>query len=267
MTLYHEETGGGRPVLLVHAGICDSRMWDPQWETLPRSHRTVRYDMRGFGRSAIPPESFSHARDLLQLMDELGIRSATLVGVSMGGRVATEVAVAARERVDSLVLVGSAFPGHDWSDEVERHDNEAEAALARGEVDAAVEVNLRLWVDGPSRSPADVDPAVRDLVGRMIRRSFELQLPVADEADHVPLVPDLADRLDEVRAPTLVIVGEHDVEDIHLIADRLASGIPDTRRATIPGAAHLPSLERPAEFDELVLGFLAHGRATPAPTW
>jgi pimeloyl-ACP methyl ester carboxylesterase len=91
----------------------------------------------------------------------------------------------------------------------------------------------------------------------MQRRAFEQQLPVWELADDELLTEGLDERLGDVAAPTLVLAGEEDVDDIDEIAARLAAGIPDARRATIPGAAHLPSLERPEEFDRLVLGFLA----------
>jgi 3-oxoadipate enol-lactonase len=96
---------------------------------------------------------------------------------------------------------------------------------------------------------------VRERVGEMQRRAFELQVGV-DDVEEVRLVPDLVDRLGEIRAPTLVIVGEEDQPDLHEVADRLERGIADARRATMAGAAHVPSMERPHEFDELVLGFL-----------
>jgi pimeloyl-ACP methyl ester carboxylesterase len=119
-----------------------------------------------------------------------------------------------------------------------------------------VEVNLRMWVDGPGRSPDDVDPAVRERVREMQRRALELQVPVGDQAREVLLVPDVSERLDEVRAATLVLTGVEDNPDIHLIADLLVAGIRGASRASIAGAAHIPSLERPEEFDRLVLDFL-----------
>lgn len=97
--------------MLVHAGICDSRMWDPQWDAFPAAHRTVRYDLRGFGHSPLPPEPYSHARDLVALLERLGIQQATLVGASLGGRVALEVAVTHPEVVDALILADAALPG------------------------------------------------------------------------------------------------------------------------------------------------------------
>jgi 3-oxoadipate enol-lactonase len=231
-------------------------MWDPQWETYQPSHRVLRYDLRGFGRSPIEPGQYSNARDLLDLLEQQALERVSLVGVSMGGRVALEVAVARPELVDALVLVGAGFPGHDWSAEMNTADEAEEAALQRGDLDAAVEVSLRTWVDGPRREPEDVDPAVRERVAEMQRRAYELQLPVWETAEEEALVGDLAGRLGEVAAPTLVVVGEEDLPDIHEIADRLVSEIPDARRASIADTAHVPSLERPREFDALVLPFL-----------
>jgi 3-oxoadipate enol-lactonase len=231
-------------------------MWDPQWETFARSHRVVRYDLRGFGRSPIGPGRYSHARDLLEVIERQGLESVSLVGVSLGGRIALEVALARPMLVEALVLVGSGLPGHDWSAEMIAADEAEEAALARGDLDAAVEVSLRTWVDGPRRGPEDVDPAVRARVAEMQRRAYELQLPVEGTAEEEPLVGDLSARLGEVAAPTLVLVGEEDLPDIHEIADRLVRELPDARRASIADTAHVPSLERPREFGELVLGFL-----------
>lgn len=231
-------------------------MWDPQWETYRTSHRVLRYDLRGFGRSPIGPGSFSHARDLVEVLDRQGVQKASLVGVSMGGRVALEVALARPELVDALVLVGAGFPGHDWSAEMKAADAAEMEALERGDVDAAVEVCMRTWVDGPRRKPEDVDPAVRELVAEMQRRACELQMPVWETAEEEPLVGDLPERLGEITAPTLVLVGEEDVADMHQIADRLERELPNAQRASIADTAHVPSLERPREFDQLVLPFL-----------
>jgi len=243
-------------VVLIHAGICDSRMWDPQWETFRPSHRVLRYDMRGFGRSPVGPDSYSNAGDLIDLLEQQGVAKASLVGVSMGGRVALEVAIARPELVDALVLVGAGFPGHDWSAEMNAADEAEMAALKRGDLDAAVEVALRTWVDGPRRRPEDVDSDVRARVAEMQRRAYELQLPVWETAEEEPLVSDLSERVGEVDAPTLVLVGEEDVRDMHEIAGRLERELPNARRASIANTAHVPSMERPREFDQLVLPFL-----------
>jgi pimeloyl-ACP methyl ester carboxylesterase len=254
--LYSEVAGAGPEIVLLHEGICDSRMWDPQWDAFTRSHRTLRFDFRGYGRTPLYRGKYSAAKDVIELMVEHGFERAALVGVSLGGRVALEIALAQPERVSALVLVGSGLSGHDWSDEMKASWEEEEAAFNAGDMDAAVEVTLRTWVDGPNRKPEDIDPDVRAKVAEMQRRALELYAEVGDDAEEELLVADVAERLGEIRVPALVAVGDEDVPDIHAIADRLASEIPGARRATIENTAHVPSLERPAEFQELVLGFI-----------
>ncbi len=257
MELWHEIAGDGSPVLLIHEGICDSRMWDAQWQTFPRKHRTVRCDLRGYGRTPLPVERFSNAGDIVELLDRLTLGPAALVGVSVGGRIAVEVALARPDLVDRLVLVGAGLPGHDWSEGAQRYFEEEESALERGDVEAAVEANLRMWVDGPRRAPEDVDPDVRRFVAEMQRHAFEVQLPAGDEVEEDLLVPDAASRLGEISVPTLVLVGGEEVADMHALADQLVAGITGARKAVIPGTAHVPSIERAEEFDRLVLGFLS----------
>jgi 3-oxoadipate enol-lactonase len=251
--------------VLVHAGICDSGMWEPQWRTFPRAFRTLRYDMRGFGRSPLGAVGFSHARDLIALLDEQGFGDVALVGCSLGGRVALEVACAQPERVWALVLVDAGLPGHEWSEEVRRYGAAEEDAIERGDVEGVVDLNVRFWVDGPGRAPDAVDSALRAQVAAMQRRALELQLPRLDVEEDL-LVADVAQRLGELRLSTLVLNGSEDVQDFHAIAERLAREIPGARRAVIEGAAHLPSLERPDAFDKLVLDFLAEAANAKPPS-
>jgi pimeloyl-ACP methyl ester carboxylesterase len=256
--IHAESAGAGPAVVLVHAGICDSGMWDAQWRSLPAARRVVRFDMRGFGRSPVPPVAYSHARDLVAVMDAAGIAEAALVGTSMGGRVALEVALAAPDRVSALVLVGSGLPGHEWSAAVREYWAAEEEAIEGGDLAAAAEINVRFWVDGPGRRPEDVDAAVRRRAHAMQLRALELQVPAYERDGDLEelLAPDVGDRLGEIGQPALVLVGEADQPDIHAIAERLAAGLPAARTATIPDAAHLPSMERPELFDRLVTGFL-----------
>jgi len=255
VAVYAEVAGEGPAVVLVHEGICDSRMWDREMQEWSPEYRLLRVDMRGFGNSALEPGPFAHARDLIEALEAHGIERAALVGVSLGGRVALEVALERPELVRALVLVAPGLPGHEWSQAMRDAWAEEEAAFEAGDLDAAVEASLRTWVDGPRRSPEDVDPEVRARVGDMQRRAYELA-EGSDEDDEELLVEDLAQRIGEVQAPTLVLVGEEDQPDMHRIAERLEREIPGARRATIADTAHAPSMERPREFDELVLPFL-----------
>jgi pimeloyl-ACP methyl ester carboxylesterase len=257
--VHHEQTGSGFPVLFVHEAIADSRMWEPQWRSFAGSYRLLRVDLAGFGRTPIERLPLTHASDVLALLDELGIEEAAVVGGSMGGRISLELAVARPDLVKALVLMDSGLPsGIEWSEGMREQWAAEDAAVARGDFDAAVEITLRMWVDGPRRQPSDVDPRVRAAVAEMQRRALELQAPHWEDGDEDLLVPDVADRLGEVRAPTLVIVGEEDYDELQTIGRRLAAEIPDARLETIPGAAHIPSLERPELFDPLVLDFLAN---------
>ena len=219
-------------------------------------YRVVRCDLRGFGDSELRPGPFSDLGEVQELLDALEINQVALVGASYGGRVALEFTLTHPERVWALVLVGAGLRDIDWSDEVRRGFEEEEALVERGDIDAAVELNLRMWVDGPSRTAADVDSEVRAYVGEMQRRAFEVGLAVPDAGPGESFDPPASSRLREVACPTLVLVGDLDQPDILRVAHQLASGIPGAQRATMHGTAHVPNMERPEEFDRFVLEFL-----------
>ena len=259
-TLWYEVAGAGQPVVLLHHGIVDSRVWDPQWAAFTSGHQALRYDARGFGRSPMPGGPFSSVDDLLALLDVAGIERAALVGASMGADDALEVALVAPDRVTALVLAPPGMLGRDASAAVQEYGSAEDAALEAGDLDEAVRLNLDFWVAGPGRSLDDVDPEVTRVVAAMQQRAFELQLP-AYEQEPPPTkerrVEPLADHLGEVQAPALVLVGEYDAPDIHEAAAVLADEIGVARAVDIRGTGHVPNLERPDEFNELVLGFLA----------
>ncbi|HEX8487196.1 MAG TPA: alpha/beta fold hydrolase [Propionibacteriaceae bacterium] len=248
---------GNHAVVLVHAGIADGRMWEPQWSALTGAYDTLRLDLRGFGDSVRVPEGeLFPAGDVLDTLVELGIERCHLVGSSLGAGVAVEVALTAPERVESLLLSapgGSLIP--DLTADMTAFIETESSALARGDLDAAVEANVICWVDGLRRGPTDVDPAVRAAVGTMQRQAFEV--PAGwDDVEESELDPPALDRLGDVRARTLVLVGGHDVGAIHDAADRLVQGIPDVRRVDWPDVAHLPSMERPEDFLRLLRDWL-----------
>jgi len=254
--LYLERAGSGPPVVLLHEGIGDSRMWEPQWAPYSEKFHVVRFDMRGFGLSPPAVGSFSLSGDLVGLLDELALGPAALVGMSLGGSVAMETTIARPDLVSRLVLVGSSLRGFEMNDETKAGWEEEEAALERGDDDAAVEVNLRMWVDGPSRSPDEVDPEMRQKIGEMQRRAIDLWREAGEEGNHEALVEDWGERLGEISVPTLILVGELDRPEMREIAQRLDAEIPNSRRYTIAGTAHVPNMEKADEFDRLVLEFL-----------
>ncbi|MDQ6601881.1 MAG: alpha/beta fold hydrolase, partial [Chloroflexota bacterium] len=154
--LYYETMGAGHPLVLVHAGIADSRMWDDQFAVFAAHYRVIRYDIRGFGNSAMPPGSSSTSRDLHGLLMALGVAKAHLVGLSIGGGIAIDFTLRHPEMVSALVAVASGLGGTQPSAEMQRVDEEIDAVRAHDGIDATVEAENRLWVDGPKRTPDQV---------------------------------------------------------------------------------------------------------------
>ena len=253
--LHHEVAGEGPAVALLHSTVCDSRMWDAEFAALAERYQVLRYDFRGFGRSPLPTEPWSSVDDLRGLLDEEGMERAALVGLSGGAATALDFALAEPGRVRGLVLAAPAIGGLDWSEEVQGFGAQEDALLDAGDLDAAVELNLRMWVDGPRRDPEAVDPGVRARVGEMQRRAFEVQL-ASEPGEHRRLRPPAVERLEEVAAPTLVLVGDADVPDVLERAELLAGRIPGARKVVLPDVAHMVNLERPEEFLRLVRDFL-----------
>jgi 3-oxoadipate enol-lactonase len=252
--LAHEVSGSGPALLLVHAGIADRRMWDDQAGPFAEAGWTVvRADLPGFGETAPPDDGPVALWALLRdLLDRLGVDRAVVVGCSLGGRAAVDLALAAPDRVRALVLVGSGLAGHRF-EEPALHElwDQSEGAIERGDHQEAARVEVDTWVVGMDRDREAVDPGVRRRVTEMLLRAY-----AHGEADLEEPDPPAAGRLGELAVPTLVLVGAHDRPDLHAIADALAGGIPGAERVVLGGTAHLPNMERPAEFNRVVLEFL-----------
>ena len=254
--LAYDDLGSGSPVLLLHAGIADRRMWRHLAQTLADRHRVIALDLRGYGDSELPPVSFAHHDDVVAVLDALGIDRAALVGCSFGGAVAIDTALAHPKRVSALALFGSAVAGNQWSEEAEQLwetlvgevDPEDFAASAAGEV--------RFWVVGPGRRPEDVDPDLVAFAEEMDQRALAAEQALsAVEVDD--LDPPAIERLGELRLPVLVTAGAADVPDISRLADRIAAEVPGAvRLPDVPDAAHLLPLERPEAVDAALRDFL-----------
>ena len=254
----YDVAGSGPPVLLLHAGIGDRRMWDAQVPAFAEHFTVIRYDARGFGESRKPDASFSPYADAIALLDHLDISRAHLVGVSMGSHTAIEAAIAAPDRVSALVA-GAARTGTPVSPALRAGWDRVDELYEAGDIAGAVEYELRMWVDGPDRGPEAVDSEMRERVREMNAALFVRD---DDAGETIPLDPPAAERLGEISAPTLIVYGDKDVLDVRQAAGPLAATIPDARLAVIPEAAHLPQMERPELFNEIVLGFLLGLRST-----
>ena len=242
-------------VLMLHAGIADHRMWQPQVEALEAAgHRVLAPDLRGFGDNRLDPSPFSHLRDAEALLDG----PAAVISCSLGGRVALELALHRPDLVERLVLIAPGMPGWAFSDETRAAWAEEEGAYDRGDFDGAAQVALRMWLDRPARAAADVDPEVRETVRGMVLRSYEMQQGAWEggAVEEDMLDGTVLERLGEIHCPTLVLVGADDAPEMLAIASHVADSIDGARLVTIGSAAHLPSLERPAEVTPLLLAFL-----------
>jgi 3-oxoadipate enol-lactonase len=230
-------------------------MWRPQVEVLQAAgYRVIAPDLRGFGEHRLEPAPFSYVRDVEELIDG----AAAVVGNSQGGRVALELAVHRADLVERLVLIAPGLPGWEWSDETRAGWAAEEAAYEAGDLEGAAEASVRMWVDGPNRSREEVDDGVRAFVTEMVLRSYEMQQGAweAGAREDDVLDPPVSARLNEVRCPTLVLVGEEDVADMRSIAAHVADSIAGARLERLANAGHVPSLERPDEVNTLLLDFL-----------
>ncbi|MBM7503568.1 alpha/beta fold hydrolase [Agromyces aurantiacus] len=256
---FDHAAASGVPVVLIHAGIADRRMWDPQWAQLTTTRSAVRLDLRGFGESTAEPDgAWSHVTDVLETLRRLGIDRCHLVGASFGSGVAVEVALSAPELVESLLLCppGGSLLAELTPDLRAFFDAERDA-LARDDLDAAVEANVDAWVVGPRRDASEVDPDVVAAVRVMQRRAFDIAASWQSDADPDELDPPALERLPGIAARTLVIVGGHDLETTDDAASRVVDGIAGARRIDWPDVAHLPSLERPQAFLDVLLDWTA----------
>jgi 3-oxoadipate enol-lactonase len=247
---------GELPVVLLHAGVADRRMWEPVWAALTSVRDVLRLDLRSFGDSAEKvPGPVSHRGDVVATLTELGVGRAHLVGASMGSGVAVETALVRPDLVASLML---APPGGslivERTADLRAFVDAEDAALEAGDVPAAVQANIDTWVIGPGRTAGSVDPDVIAHVRAMQAEVFEIGLDWGDDYQEAELDP--MPRLGEIDVPTLVLLGGHDLDAITDAARRLGEGIRGSRRVDWHDVAHLPSMERPADFAALLLDWV-----------
>ncbi|MER6534491.1 alpha/beta fold hydrolase [Streptomyces sp. 900105755] len=250
--LAYETAGEGPPVVLVHAGVADHRMWDAVVPSLADVHTVIRYDLRGFGESAVPAGPFRETDDLRSLLDHLGHERVRLVGASWGGRVAVDFTLTHPDRVHSLAILAAPWPRYPWSAEMIAYDEAETAALDAGDLDAAVRVNLDMWLRGPARAWDDVADELAERLRGPLRTSLVNQAVVGRHS-RGPATGDLA----AVSVPALVGVGKLDVTDFQDIARRYASAIPGAHLVEFATAAHLVALDAPAELSSVLREFLA----------
>jgi len=257
--------GSGQPILALHAGVCDRRSW--QWcaqRWTDAGYRTIAYDRRGFGDTRYEAEPHDSLADLRAVSEATQARPAVVVGNSMGGMLAIDLALTHPEDVRALVLIGSlpsGAPSREWKQTAQEAAAEAGVAAAMqageqaGDVDPLNRAEVHYWLDGPTQDEGRVSGPPRDLMLEMNARALAAATP-GDDTDR----PQAWPRLNEVRVPTLLLVGEHDETGLWHLAEMMAARLPAARVQPMAGTAHCPMLDQPDELASLVVGFLAETR-------
>jgi len=254
--IYFEIAGEGQPLVMIHAGVADSRQWDREFAHYASAFRVLRYDLRGYGKSAPVAGEYSHLQDLIGLLDHLHLHQPLiLMGCSMGGGLAMNFALEHPSRTSALIMVDAGPTGLKLDVPSPPLAAEAEKAYTEGNLDLVAELETQIWFDGSGRDPSHVDQEMRRLVYEMNRTGL------AHDAKHLgQQIPDTevpaVQRLEEVTAPVLVIVGVHDTPYILAAADYMVEKLPSASKVGISDAAHLPNLDHPDVFQKAVTDFV-----------
>ncbi|MGA8537162.1 MAG: alpha/beta hydrolase [Thermoplasmata archaeon] len=255
----YEEGGRGRPIVLLHEGIADRRMWNREFSLLARDHRVVRYDLRGYGGSTPATSKYSPVRDLVALLDYLGVARPLIVGPSVGGKIALDLTLAYPGRVGALLLIAPAYSGMDYDhvpggkatfERDEMLSKAAADAWASGKLEEATEHLRQLWASSLTGSALDL---FQTMVRDNAKEVFEERSGQYETREGEPA----AARLKEIRVPTRILVGDRDNPAMPHCANFLARGIAGAQVQLVPGGDHLLNLSRPDAFDTALRGFIA----------
>lgn len=246
---HHEET-----IVMVHAGICDHRMWDAQVKHFAQKYHVVTFDMHSFGQSGIPTASFAFHDDIIALLDFLKIDSAWFMAASLGGAITFDVALMHPGRVKGLIMVAPAVAGYKYEGEPHPLKAKIDEAEEADDLEMVNELEIQMWVDGKGRTPQDLDPDMRNLV-------LDMNLIALKSDDsfwelEVEIDPPALERLSEIDMPVILIYGDLDVAASLERVDIITEKITGAKKVLIKDTAHLPNMEKPAEFNQIVDDFL-----------
>lgn len=256
--LYYETMGEGHPLVLIHGGYMDRRMWDDQIAAFAEHYKVIRYDVRGFGKTELPQVSYSDRQDLHNLLTFLGIKKTYLLGLSLGGVIVLDFTLEYPDMVDALLLVGSPIGGYPNELMFSAEQLQEQMRLWGPFMAAARERNkaamIEVLMSNPTLVPSPAYPSARQRVREHLSEySFAW---VLDHAPQQELNPPAYGRLAEISVPTLIIVGAEDDAQLHKSADKLEQDIAGAKRVSISETHHMPNMEKPEEFNRIVLDFL-----------
>lgn len=256
--IYYEVAGTGTPFVMIHAGVADSRQWNNEFAYFVQWYQVIRYDMRGYGKSEPVEGEFSHLRDLLSLLEALGINEPLVImGCSMGGGLAMDFALTYPSRVRTLIMVDSGPNGLELDVETPSLSKftDAEKAFEAGDLDLVAEIETQIWFDGTGRTPDQVNPGMRKLLYEMNR--LALSHEATELGKRLPNTKTPAfEQLENLNMPVLIIVGSYDRPYTLAAADYMKEKIQFSKKVVIENAAHLPNMDQPLEFRSIVEEFL-----------
>jgi pimeloyl-ACP methyl ester carboxylesterase len=242
---YFEKAGNGTSVVFIHGFSLDTRIWDDQFEVFARDYCVVRYDLRGFGKSAINSgQPYSHVYDLEALLGFWEIGKPILIGHSLGGRIAIDFALTFPDRIRGLILVDTALTGF--------RRTVKPNIKGRG---FTPEMAKQVWIADPLFASIHEKPFVRDRLSRIIADYSGWHWMNQDPGQDI--APPAIERINEIKLPTLIMVGQKDLNDFHVIADLLNRQISQSEKFTLRGVGHIPNMEDPLQFNWASLNFLS----------
>jgi len=265
-TLYYETAGEGPALVLIHAGFLDNRMWDDQFELFAKAERVIRYDVRGFGRSSQPSEVYSDAEDLFNLLMHLKIESAIILGVSNGGRIALDFVSVHPTIVSGLILVSPGARGYkssgpeedrEW-EELDKREGLQNFAISENRIDDAVEMDVEIWACAQGA-------ASKSRILEIATANSHIHKNPPHKLQKSPEPPPFT-KLNQIRIPTILVVGDQDVKGMQTMTKRLHELIPGSKLSVIRGADHIANMSRPEEFNAIVSSFLEQMTQQPLPS-
>jgi pimeloyl-ACP methyl ester carboxylesterase len=256
--LYYEVGGTGTAIVLLHDGLVHSVAWDAAWKPLCRQFHVVRYDRRGYGRSDPPRAQFSPTADLAALLKHVHVPRATLVGCSSGAGLAIDFALEHPGRVEQLILIGPVLHGMATSGHFYERGEKNNAPLKTGDVKAAADN----WSNDRYQLAAGHDAARKALYDALVQSPHNLRYSGQFE---IRPSPPAIDRLTEVRVPTLILVGESDIADVHAYSGAIEAGVWGARREVVKDAGHLLGLDQPERLNRIITRFTEKYRTISVP--
>jgi len=246
--LFYEIAGEGENIVLIHDGMVHREIWNEQFPVLAKNHRVVRYDRQGYGKSSDPQGRYSNIEDLNQIFVQLKIDKAIIFGMSSGGGLSIDFTLKYPEKVSALVLVGAVVGGYGYSPHMMNRGGHLKSLAELSDPQQVIQYFV--WED-----PYEIyseNTGAKEIVAKLLEENQHQYV------GGILIPPDrpAARFLSEIEVPTLVLVGEYDIPDVHSHAGVIQFGIPDAKREIILKSGHLIPLEQPEAFNASVVKFL-----------